>query len=107
MKKFSIPIFIILGLIQGSNFLFSMRKNESEEIKKQLPSLPNELWASILEKAIIHKMLSGDLIRKHLQEFAGIMGKFRGIEAANKYFEKLFLCKIFLSYNFVEFIDEY
>ncbi|CDK31030.1 ankyrin repeat domain-containing protein [Candidatus Babela massiliensis] len=90
MKKFSIPIFIILGLIQGSNFLFSMRKNESEEIKKQLPSLPNELWASILEKAIIHKMLSGDLIRKHLQEFAGIMGKFRGIEAANKYFEKLF-----------------
>ena len=90
MKKFSIPIFIILGLIQGSNFLFSMRKNESEEIKKQLPSFPNELWASILEKAIIHKMLNGDLIEKHLQEFSDIMGKFEGLEATNQYVEKLF-----------------
>lgn len=90
MKKIFIPIFIILGLIQGSNVLFSMKKNEYEEIKKQLPTFPNELWASILEKAIIHKMLNGDLIKKYLREFAGLIGKFHGIEAANQYAEKLF-----------------
>ncbi len=89
MKKFLIPIFIILGLMQ-SPCMFSMEKNESEKIKKQLPSFPNELWASILEKAIIHKMLNGDLIKKHLQEFSDIMGKFEGLEATNQYVEKLF-----------------